>query len=123
MVRCLIVDDSPVFAASARRLLARQGISVVGVAATGEEAVRRAAELRPDVVLVDIDLGRESGLEVAGRLNRPNDLGTRIILISSHAEEDYRDLIAASPAVGFLAKDVLSAEAIHEMLADAPPHG
>ena len=94
----------------------------MGLASNGDEAVRRAGELRPDVVLVDIDLGRESGLEVAARLNRQQDLETRIILISSHAEEDYHDLIAASPAVGFLAKDILSARAIHEMLAGTPPH-
>lgn len=119
MVQCLIVDDNPGFAASARRLLERQGITVVGVASTGDEALRRVGELRPDVVLVDIDLGGESGLELAGRLNR-QDLGTRIILISSHAEEDYRDLITASPAVGFLAKDILSARAIHDLLAGAP---
>jgi DNA-binding NarL/FixJ family response regulator len=61
------------------------------------------------VVLIDIDLGGESGLELAGRLNHQEDLGTRIILISSHDEEDYRDLIAASPAVGILSKDTLSA--------------
>jgi CheY-like chemotaxis protein len=67
------------------------------VASTGEEALRRVDELRPDVVLIDIDLGGESGLELAGRLNHQEDLGTRIILISSHDEEDYRDLIAASP--------------------------
>jgi DNA-binding NarL/FixJ family response regulator len=120
VVQCLIVDDNPGFAAAARRLLERQGITVVGVASTGAEALRRAGELRPDVVLVDIDLGGESGLELAGRLNRQQDLVTRIILISSHAEEDYRDLIAASPAVGFLAKDILSARAIHDLIADAP---
>lgn len=119
MVHCLIVDDNPRFAASARRLLESQGITVTGVASTGEEALRRLDELRPDVVLVDIDLGGESGLELAARLNHRDDALTRIILISSHDEEDYRDLIAASPAVGFLAKDTLSAQAIHDLLAGA----
>jgi DNA-binding NarL/FixJ family response regulator len=117
VLHCLIVDDNPHFTASARRLLERQGISVTGVAATGEEALRRADELRPDVMLVDIDLGGESGLELAGRLNHQEDRGTRIILISSHAEADSRDLIAASPAVGFRPKDTLSARAIHDLLA------
>jgi len=119
VVQCLIVDDNPRFAASASRLLERQGITVAGVVSTGEEAMRRAGELRPDVVLVDIDLDGESGLDLAARLSRQADLATRIILISSHAEEDYRDLIAASPAVGFLPKDALSARAIHDLLDDA----
>jgi DNA-binding NarL/FixJ family response regulator len=119
VVQCLIVDDNPRFAASARRLLESQGITVMGVASTSEEALRRVGELRPDVVLVDIDLGGESGLELAGRLNHQEDPGTRIILISSHDEEDYRDLIAASPAVGFLPKDTLSARGIHDLLADS----
>jgi CheY-like chemotaxis protein len=112
--RCLIVDDSVGFLASARRLLERQGIVVAGVASNGAEALLRLTELQPDVVLLDIDLGGESGLEVAERIDRA---GTpRIIMISTHAEEDYRDLVAASPAVGFLAKTSLSAQAIQELL-------
>jgi DNA-binding NarL/FixJ family response regulator len=121
VVQCLIVDDNLRFAASARRLLELQGITVTGVASTGEEALRQVGELRPDVVLVDIDLGGESGLELAGRLNHQENSLTRIILISSHAEEDYRDLIAASAAVGFLPKDTLSAQAIHDLLAGEVP--
>lgn len=78
----------------------------------------RVEELNPDVVLIDIDLGNESGLELAGRLHgRPH--GMRIIMISTHSEQDYRDLIADSPAVGFLSKAVLSADAIRELLANA----
>lgn len=114
VVRCLIVDDSDGFLSAARRLLERQGLVVAGVASTGAEAVRRVEELRPDVVLLDIDLGGESGLEVAERLARAG--APRIILISTHAEQDYRDLIAASPAVGFLPKTTLSALSIQKLL-------
>ncbi len=117
MLRCLIVDDSPRFLDAARGLLERQGVTVVGVAANGAEALRRAQELRPDVTLVDIDLGDESGFELARRLH--GDRGpalSRVILVSTHAEEDYADLIAASPAVGFLAKADLSASAIRDLL-------
>jgi two-component system, NarL family, nitrate/nitrite response regulator NarL len=114
VVRCLIVDDSAGFVSSARRLLERQGITVAGMATSGAEAVRRVAELRPDVVLVDIDLGGESGLDVADRLHRAGS--PRIILISTHAEQDYRDLIAASPAVGFLSKTALSGRGIRKLL-------
>src|SRR5690348_2890783 len=100
MLRCLIVDDSRHFLDAARSLLERQGIAVVGVASTGAEAVRQVEDLRPDVTLVDIDLGGESGFEVARRLQQ--DAGRPrgpVILISTHAEQDYADLVAASPAI------------------------
>jgi CheY-like chemotaxis protein len=120
MPRCLLVDDSPAFLAAARSLLERQGITVVGVASTGAEAVRLAAELRPDFVLLDIDLGVESGLEVAGRLRREGGgPAAPVILISTHDEEDFAELISASPAVGFLSKTQLSAHAITDLLAAA----
>ncbi|HEY0471397.1 MAG TPA: response regulator transcription factor [Kribbella sp.] len=114
-LRCLIVDDSPRFLAAARGLLEREGIAVVGVAGNGAEALERAARLKPDVTLVDIDLGGQSGFDVVRRLHA--ELG-RIpaILVSTHDEEDYADLIAASPAVGFLPKTTLSADAITKLL-------
>jgi CheY-like chemotaxis protein len=119
MLRCLIVDDSRHFLNAARGLLERQGIVVVGVASTGAEAVQRVEELRPDVTLVDIELGGESGFEVTRRLPRDSG-GTSgpVILISTHAEQDYADLIAASPAIGFVSKSALSADAIRELLGE-----
>jgi DNA-binding NarL/FixJ family response regulator len=114
VVRCLIVDDSVGFLSSARRLLERQGMAVAGLASSGVEAFLRVEELQPDVVLLDIDLGGESGLDVAERLHRAGS--PRIVMISTHAEQDYRDLIAASPAVGFVPKGSLSAQAIQELL-------
>jgi DNA-binding NarL/FixJ family response regulator len=117
VLRCLIVDDSPRFLAAARGLLERQGVTVVGLVATAEQALELSAEQRPDVTLVDIDLGGVSGLELAGRLHREAaPAAPRIILISTHAEEDYADLIAASPAIGFLPKTSLSADAICSLL-------
>ena len=116
-LRCLIVDDSPRFLDAARGLLERQGITVVGVASNSAEALLRAEELQPDVTLVDIDLGGESGLELARRLYGEADLaGSPVILISTHAERDYAELIAASRAIGFLAKTDLSAKAIQDLL-------
>ena len=118
MLRCLIVDDSPRFLDAARGLLERQGIAVVGLASTGAEALRRAQELHPDVVLVDIDLGGESGLELARRLHRhAGPAPARVILVSTHAEQDYAELIEASPAIGFLSKTALSGSAIRDLLA------
>jgi len=118
MLRCLIVDDSPRFLAAARGLLEREGITVVGVASTSAQALQQAQQLRPDVTLVDIDLGGQSGLELARRLHQQQagSVASRVILISTHAQQDYADLIAASPAVGFLAKASLSASAIHALL-------
>jgi DNA-binding NarL/FixJ family response regulator len=117
VLRCLIVDDSSQFLAAARGLLEREGLAVVGVASTGAEALRKVTELRPDVTLVDIDLGDQSGFDVVRLLNRDADVAAaRMILISTHAEDDYAELIAASPAAGFLPKTALSAAAIRALL-------
>jgi CheY-like chemotaxis protein len=118
MLRCLIVDDSLRFLDAARGLLERQGVIVVGVASNGADALRQAGELRPDVTLLDIDLGGESGLELARRLHdQAGQAPAPVILISTHAEQDYAELIAASPAIGFLAKTALSGDAIRALLA------
>jgi DNA-binding NarL/FixJ family response regulator len=117
-LRCLIVDDSLRFLEAARGLLERQGIRVVGVASTSAEALQQATELRPDIALLDIDLGGESGFDLARLLSREGCLGrTRMILISTHAEQDYADLIEASPVVGFLSKSALSVDAIRALIA------
>ena len=117
-IRCLIVDDNPGFAQTASEILQEDGIDVLGVAADGQEAVRLARELHPDLALVDIDLGGESGLGVASRLraDEPAGLAQAVILISTHAQEEFAELIAASPAVGFIAKAELSADAIEALL-------
>ena len=116
-LRCLVVDDNSSFREETRRLLEQQGIEVVGGAGSGNEALQQIAEIRPDVVLIDIDLGGESGLALARRLevSAPQTV-PRVILISLHDENDYADLIEASPAVGFVAKTELSAAAINRML-------
>lgn len=116
-LRCLIVDDSPRFLDAARGLLEYQGVTVVGVASNSAEALRRAEELRPDVTLVDVDLGGESGLELARRLDGAAGVArAAVILISTHAEQDYAELIATSPTIGFLSKAGISADAIEELL-------
>jgi DNA-binding NarL/FixJ family response regulator len=120
-LQCLLVDDSAGFLEAARVLLDKQGIEIVGTASTGAEALRLARELQPDVVLVDIDLGGESGFELARDLTRETSLRpSSAILISTHSESDFADLIAESPAVGFLSKSDLSASAIHELLGGVP---
>jgi CheY-like chemotaxis protein len=108
----LIVDDNESFLRVARGLLEQEGLRVVGVASTSADAVRLVGSLGPDVVLVDVFLGGESGLALARRLA---DDGETVILISTHPEEGLAGLIAESPAVGYLQKDELSAEAIRRI--------
>ena len=115
-LRCLIVDDNGGFRDAARVLLEREQIEVVGVAANAAEARSRVAQLHPEVVLVDIALGAESGFELARALAR--DGGPKLILISTLPELDLVELIAASPAMGFIAKSELSARAIRDLVAD-----
>ena len=105
-IRCLIVDDNRPFLDAARLLLEREGLAVVGVATTSAEALRLEEELRPDVVLVDIRLGDESGFELARRLS-----GT-VILISTHAQSEYDEEISASTVAGFIPKAQLSASPV-----------
>jgi DNA-binding NarL/FixJ family response regulator len=115
-LRCLIVDDNAGFRDAARSLLDRGEIEIVGVASNSAEARSRVAELRPEVVLVDIALGTESGFALARALVR--DGGPQVILISTHSEADFADLIATSPAVGFIAKSELSARAVRDLVVD-----
>jgi DNA-binding NarL/FixJ family response regulator len=110
----VIVDDSPSVLRAAGSLLARQGIDVVGVASSAGEAVRLVRELSPDVVLVDIDLGVDSGLALASEL-----APAPCILMSTHDEADYETVIAESAALGFIPKADLSAGAIHRLLDEA----
>lgn len=100
-----------------RALLVEQGLDVVGAAGSAADAHRQIAELRPDVALIDIDLGGESGLELARRLRKELRDGPHVILISTHDGAEYADLIQSSSAVGFLAKSDLSAASIRRMLA------
>ena len=118
-LRCLIVDDNTSFREEMRGLLSEQGLDVVGGAGTAADAHRQITELRPDVALIDIDLGGESGLELARQLrDQPGQPAIpHVILISTHDETEYCDLITASSAIGFLAKMDLSAVTIRRMLA------
>ena len=122
-LRTLLVDDNSRFLAAARELLKREGIEVVGVASTIDAAVRLAGGLRPDVCIVDIDLGDESGFDLALRLAELGQPSPRVILISAYSERDFSDMIADSPAVGFLPKPELSAARIRAMLDGGAPRG
>jgi DNA-binding NarL/FixJ family response regulator len=119
-IRCLIVDDNSSFRQEMGGLLKEQGLEVVGGAASAAEALQQIAKLRPDVALIDIGLGRESGLTLASRLTET--LGPavpNVILISTHDEEAFAELIERSSALGFVPKTELSGAAIRRMLASA----
>jgi two-component system, NarL family, nitrate/nitrite response regulator NarL len=117
LIRCLLVDDSDAFLEAARVLLEREGVTVAGVASDSAGALKQARALRPDVILVDIGLGEESGFDLARLLARDGQGGgAEVILISAQAETDYAELIAESPAAGFLAKSELSAKGIDQIL-------
>lgn len=121
-VRCLIVDDNRDFLRAARILLERAGISVVGLASTGAQAHQACAELEPDVVLLDVGLGQESGFDVARQIAAqagPNQ--PCVILISAYSEGDLGDMIAETPTAGFLSKAALSGSAVRGILAAAGP--
>jgi DNA-binding NarL/FixJ family response regulator len=121
-MRCVIVDDSPGFIDAARRLLEHDGIAVVGVASTSAAALRCVEELRPDVILVDVNLGAENGFELAERLHQCGlPTPPPVVLISTHAEQDFADMIATSPAIGFLGKINLTPDAIRDLVESSSP--
>jgi DNA-binding NarL/FixJ family response regulator len=118
-LRCLIVDDNASFRVEMGGLLLEEGIDVIGGAGSVAEARGQIAELRPDVALIDIDLAGESGFELARQLREEQGQprAPHLILISTHDDTEYADLIKASPAIGFLTKTELSAATIQRMLA------
>jgi DNA-binding NarL/FixJ family response regulator len=112
---CLIVDDSEEFLASAARLLAAEGIDVVGLASSQGEALTMAETLRPDVALVDVELGPEDGVELARRLVAAG-WPAHVVLISLRDRGELVELLDGSGAAGFLRKDVLDARALRELI-------
>ena len=107
----LIVDDHDGFRESARELLEAEGFTVVGDAADGATAVAEAARLRPDVVLLDVQLPDVDGFVVAEELAVAPD-PPRVVLISSREAAAYGPRMAAAPVCGFLAKRELSGAAL-----------
>jgi CheY-like chemotaxis protein len=113
--RVLIVDDHPAFRAAARRLLELEGYDVVGEAEDGLSALAAARALRPDFILLDVQLPDLDGFEVAERLSGDED-PPAVVLTSSRDRSDYGPCLATSPACGFLPKAELSAAGIADIL-------
>jgi two-component system response regulator EvgA len=110
----LIVDDHPTFRLTARLLLESEGYEILGEAEDGLSGLRKARELRPELVLLDINLPDTDGLDVAARLSSDED-APMIVLISSRDPEDFGPLIARSGARGFIPKEELSAERLRAL--------
>jgi CheY-like chemotaxis protein len=119
--RCLVVDDNRPFLDVARRSLERQGLDDVRTAVDIASALAAAESHPPEVVLVDISLGHESGFDLVARLvERLPSLAGRIVMISTRAEEDYAEILEGTAAAGFLAKSVLSVHAIRALVQGLP---
>jgi DNA-binding NarL/FixJ family response regulator len=111
----LIVDDHPSFRASARMLLESEGFEVIGEAEDGTSALRAVEELRPDVVLLDVQLPDIDGLEVAAQLTE-NGSGPAIVLTSSRDLADLGLVRDRCPVRGFIPKAELSGAALEALL-------
>ena len=111
----LIVDDHPTFRVTARLLLESEGYDVVGEAGDGAEAVSKAADLAPEVVLLDVQLPDTDGFAVAARLTAGED-GPVVVLTSSRDGSDYGPLIQRCGARGFIPKGDLSGERLRALV-------
>ena len=111
-VRVLIADDHRLFAEALRAILsADERIEVVGLAAGGEEAVRRADELHPDVVLMDISMPGVDGIEATRRIRTSQPDSQVLIVTGSDARQDV-DAARTAGAAGYVTKDRIAAELI-----------
>jgi two-component system chemotaxis response regulator CheY len=111
----LIVDDHPSFRQLASRLLGEAGFAVVGEAADAGEAVREAARLRPDVVLLDVVLPDRSGVDVAADLAHEID-GPLVVLTSSRSRSDFGESFDWPAGCSFVPKHELSAARLRAVL-------
>jgi DNA-binding NarL/FixJ family response regulator len=113
----LIVDDHAPFRALAGQLLGAAGFEVVGEAGDGLTALAINSDLRPDVILLDIQLPDIDGFEVIRRL-RAQGVAPNVVLTSSRDAADYADAVAASGTAGFIPKADLSGAALSDLLPD-----
>jgi DNA-binding NarL/FixJ family response regulator len=115
--RVLIVDDHPSFRASARVLLESEGFDVVGEAEDGASAITETFRLRPEIVLLDVQLPDTDGFDVAAQITGQDgsDLPA-VILVSSRDSSDFGPLVSRCGAMGFVPKAELSGERLQELL-------
>jgi DNA-binding NarL/FixJ family response regulator len=111
-LRVLIADDHVIYRRTLKRLLAtREGIVVVGEAEDGEEAVKLARELQPDVVLMDISMPRMDGVEATREITAANP-SLPVVMLTMYIDEEYMRVAVDAGARAFLLKDVESDELV-----------
>ena len=115
-VSLLIVDDHKAFRDLVGALLATQGFDVAGEAPDGESALALVELLRPDVVLLDVQLPGIDGFEVARNLSRRAS-PPRVVLTSTREEADYGERLRRAPVLGFIPKRELSGPVLAALLA------
>jgi len=112
VIRLLLADDQTLLRQGLRTILdLERGLSVVGEAADGEAAVQRALELRPDIVLMDIQMPRRGGVEATALIAAACP-ETRVIVLTTFDYEEYVFDAVKAGAMGYLLKDVPAAELI-----------
>jgi DNA-binding NarL/FixJ family response regulator len=114
--RILIVDDHPSFRATAKTLLLADGFDVVGEAENGRAALAAVERLRPDLVLLDVQLPDMDGFTVINELRRRDAFRPKIVLTSSHDESDFGPIVARCGAAAFVPKGELSGAALRAVL-------
>ncbi len=109
-MRAIVVDDYPPFLTALIALLgAKNGIEVVGQAHNGEDALKLAAEVKPELVLVDFTMPGMNGIEVA-KIIKSEPTAPKVIVMSFHAEPEYRDMALQAGADGYVVKTEIHQE-------------
>jgi DNA-binding NarL/FixJ family response regulator len=114
--RILIVDDHPGFRATAKIMLLADGFEVVGEAEDGRTALEAVERLRPDLVLLDVQLPDMDGFTVVNELRRRDSYKPKIVLTSSHDESDFGPIVARCGVAAFVPKGELSGAALRAVL-------
>lgn len=105
-IRILIADDHPLLRQGIRNFLSLESdFEIIGEAGDGEEAIAKAAALHPDILLLDINMPKANGIEVATRLKATHP-EIRILALTIHDDENYMMKMIQSGAAGYLLKDV-----------------